>query len=85
LRGFKALSDQRLGDNLAIEQRGFGSFGEINVANDVDKNKAHAVYFAPIKSEALPEGDTQTHFKCSTMQNCKKIERVTLHFFKWEN
>lgn len=28
----------------------------------------------------MPGGDTQTHFKCSTMQNCRKIEGVALHF-----
>jgi hypothetical protein len=49
----------------------------------VDKNK-HMQSALPQSSLnqrlGVTGGDTQTHFKCSAVQNCKKIEGVTSHF-----
>lgn len=68
-----ALSDQRLGDNLAIEQHGFGSFGKINVPNDVDKNKH--------MQSALPQSSLNQclgviHKLISNVQPCRIVKRL---------
>lgn len=68
-----ALSDQRLGDNLAIEQHGFGSFGDINIPNDVDKNKR--------MQPALPQSSLNQclgviHKLISNVQPCRIVKRL---------
>lgn len=68
-----ALSDQRLGDNLAIGQRGFGSFGDINIPNDVDKNK----HMEP----ALPQSSLNQclgviHKLISNVQPCRIVKKL---------
>lgn len=76
-----ALSDQRLGDNLAIEQHGFASFGDINVPNDVDKNKH-------MKS-ALPQSSLNQclgviHKLISNVQPCRIVKRLKeLHYLSF--